>query len=102
MLQIVAIKHARRRQDGVNYPNLEHFNQLYNCHGEVEAYLKAEPTEALNYILNDFGLAFNIMDKTADGLALLVSAICLAAAQEIPGGGCRKNSMFGDKRRFTW
>ena len=58
---------------------------MYNCHGEVAAYLQAEPAEALQYILDDFLLAFNLVDKTADGLALLVSAICQAAAQELPG-----------------
>lgn len=84
-LQVVAIKHARRKQDGAKYPSLETFNQMYNCHGEVAAYLQAEPVEALQYILDDFLLAFNLVDKTADGLALLVSAICQAAAQELPG-----------------
>ncbi len=84
-MQVVAIKHARRKQDGAKYPSLESFNQMYNCHGEVAAYLQAEPVEALQYILDDFLLAFNIVDKTADGLALLVSAICQAAAQELPG-----------------
>lgn len=58
---------------------------MYNCHGEVGAYLQAEPAEALQYILDDFLLAFNLVDKTSDGLALLVSAICQAAAQELPG-----------------
>ena len=81
----MAIKHARRKQDGANYPNLEVFNQRYNCHGEVDAYLQAEPAEALSYILNDFLLAFNIVDKSADGLALLVASLCQAAAQELPG-----------------
>ena len=83
--QIVAIKHARRKNDGAKYPNLETFNQLYICPGEAEAYLQAEPAEALQYILDDFLLAFNIMDRTADGLALLVSSLCQAAVQELPG-----------------
>ena len=83
--QVVAIKHARRSKDETKYPVLEQFNHVYNSHGDAEAYLQAEPTEALQYILDDFALAMNIMDKTADGLALLVSAICQAAVQEVTG-----------------
>lgn len=83
--QVVAIKHARRSKDETKYPVLEQFNHVYNSHGDAEAYLEAEPTEALCYILDDFALAMNIMDKTADGLALLVSALCQAAVQEVAG-----------------
>lgn len=89
-LQVVAIKHARRKHDGAKYPNLEVFNQLYVCPGEAEAYLQAEPAEALQYILDDFLLAFNLVDKTADGLALLVSSLCQAAADELPSKLCYK------------
>ena len=71
---------------------------MYNCHGEVAAYLQAEPAEALQYILDDFLLAFNLVDKTADGLALLVSAICQAAALELPGETLYLNSVFQSRQ----
>ena len=70
---------------------------MYNCHGEVAAYLQAEPVEALQYILDDFLLAFNLVDKTADGLALLVSAICQAAAQELPGVSPCSSSLLAER-----
>lgn len=61
---------------------------MFTNHGDVDAYLVADPAEALKYILDDLTtstLAFNLVDKTADGLALLVSLLSQAAASELQG-----------------
>jgi len=83
--QIVALRHAQRVKDGAKYPSLEAFSDLYKNQGDVGSYLCAAPQEALQYILDDFQLAFNLVDKTADGLALLVACLCQAAASELTG-----------------
>lgn len=45
----------------------------------------ASPVEALQYIVDDLHLALNLVDKSADGLALLVSLLAQAAASELTG-----------------
>ena len=87
VLQIVAKGHARRKTDGANYPSLERLNFLYTNHGDVDAYLQADPAEVLSYILDDLAtaLSFNLVDKTADGLAMLVSQLTQAAISQVPG-----------------
>lgn len=79
--------HARRKTDGANYPSLERFNFLFTNHGDVDAYLTPQPTEALQYILDDLstGLSYNLLDRTADGLALLVAQIAQAVAEQPSG-----------------
>ena len=88
VLQIVAKGHARRKTDSANYPSLERLNFLYTNHGDVDAYLQADPAEVLSYILDDLAtaLSFNLVDKTADGLAMLVSQLTQAAISQVPGG----------------
>ena len=84
-LQLIAVKHAKRKGDHEKYPSLEDFNRLKNEPGSVDSYLVAQPLEALSYVLEDTSYAYNIIDKTGDGLALLVTSICRAASQESSG-----------------
>ena len=79
------MKHAKRKGDHEKYPSLEDFNRLKNEPGSVDSYLVAQPLEALSYVLEDTNYAYNIIDKTGDGLALLVTSICRAASQESSG-----------------
>ena len=92
VLQIVAKGHARRKTDSANYPSLERLNFLYTNHGDVDAYLQADPAEVLSYILDDLAtaLSFNLVDKTADGLAMLVSQLTQAAISQVPGEHSRR------------
>ena len=52
------------------------------------AYSQVDLAEALRYIQDDLrgtSLALNLMDRTADGLSLLVSQMVQAAANVLPG-----------------
>ena len=83
------MKHAKRKTDKDNYPGLEDFNRFKNEPGSVDGYLQPRPLEALSYILDELrttnNLAYQMMDRTGDGLALLVSNLCRAAAMQLPG-----------------
>ena len=89
LTQVVAVKHAKRKTDKDNYPGLEDFNRFKNEPGSVDGYLQPRPFEALSYILDELrttnNLAYQMMDRTGDGLALLVSNLCRAAAMQLPG-----------------
>ena len=89
LTQVVAVKHAKRKTDKDNYPGLEDFNRFKNEPGSVDGYLQPRPLEALSYILDELrttnNLAYQMMDRTGDGLALLVSNLCRAAAMQLPG-----------------
>lgn len=84
-VQVVATKHAKRKGDQEKYPGLEDFNRFKNEPGSVQSYLHAKPIEALKYVEEDTNLAYNLIDKTADGLALLVSSITQASITELSG-----------------
>ena len=96
MLQVIALKHAKRKGDHEKYPGLEDFNRFKNEPGTVECYLHAKPLEALKYVLSESegtNLAYNILDKTADNTAVIMCVMQDEAASAWVGAGCGSAQM---------